>query len=1445
MNRTLFVGGVLVVVVLALFFVACGSDSTSTPVATAPPPAATAAAPSAPGTTTTVPATVPTVAPTAAPAVSPTAAPTAAPTRAAATPEVAEEVDGSEAYFALDRVLEVSIEIDEGDWDTLRHQTRTFEDLMAEIEKYELSRPFASIYDWFSATVTIDGEGHTEVGVRKKGLLGSQSDTKPSLKLRYDKYVDGQSLGGVMERMALNNSVQDPSMINTCLAYQVFAAAGNPAPRCNFATVTVNGRELGLYVHVEEIKRPFLARHFDSAEGNLYEGTVSDFTPEYRGTMEKKTNEEEDDWSDVEAVMAALQDPSESGLEALGEWVDLDRFLSFWATEVLVGHWDGYVGDRNNYHFYRQREGKFVFIPWGVDDTFHLKEDPNPFDNISNPPPSVLALTAIPNRLYNHPEWRGKYAARLKEVLDTAWDEEALLARVEEMAAIVQEHGLPEERAKAAEDTDRVRKFILKRRGEILADLTPEPPHWPEPYAGSGGGTRVGESAFEVHFETTWGSNSSPNPLEEGRVTYLFSEDGVETGERLEWMGVIAGEASAEEQAVLPGVTDLASIIVMMFLPESGEVEGVTVVLPRELLADGAVLTLGEDPIGGGVWGIPAGAAAPEWFEPLSWARLELDMAGTEEGAVISGQFYGSTGEAGDTGPAVDESAFEVHFETTWGSNGGANPLEEGRVTYLLSEDGVQTGERLERMGVIAGEASAEEQAVLPGVADLASITVMMFLPESGEIEGVTVVLPRELLADEAVLTLGEDPIGGVVWGIPAGAAAPEWFEPLSGAQLELDMAGTEPGDIISGRFYGRTGEAGDTGPAVDESAFEVHFETTWGSNGGANPLEEGRVTYLLSEDGVQTGERLEWMGVTAGEASAEEQAVLPGVADLASITVMMFLPESGEVEGVTVVLPRELLADGAVLTLGEDPIGGVVWGIPAGAAAPEWFEPLSWARLELDMAGTEEGTVISGRFTGRTGEAGETGPAVDESVFEFHFETTWGSNGGANPLEEGRVTYLLSEDRLQKGERLEWMGVIAGEASAEEQAVLPGVADLASITVMMFLPESGDIEGVTVVLPRELLADGAVLTLGEDPIGGGVWGIPAGAAAPEWFEPLSWARLELDMAGTEEGAVISGRFTGRTGEGAGPEPKAVETEGVKIRFEAYWGSKLSDNPLMEGKIYERNESGKWVSTAPGEAGATAGEATAEEAADIGVAEAAVITVMGVYPDLTVQGFTFWMPIDRVVAGAKLVIGADAGVGGAIWRIPAGAMEPGGFIPITAGGIELTEGGTEPGDLVSGVLYFSIGDAELTDLEGGGDVDSSTPSAAAVTGLVINEVAAKGDPRDWFELYNTGDSEIALSGLVVADDLGGTGKRVAFPSGMTIAPGEYLRIEVDSDNWAGFGLGSEEELGIWTSEGVLVDSVDWASGEAGEGESYSRLPDGTGEFHTVVPTPGYENEHHH
>ncbi len=547
-------------------------------------------------------------------------------------------------YFVLDHVLDIDIAIAPMDWDALRYQTRTWEDAMTHFRTGCLAQPFEDIYSWFPAQVTVDGETVTNVGVRKKGFLGSLSIDKPSLKLRFDKYVDDQTLHDVMERMTLNNGIQDKSMINTCLAYHIFAEAGLPAPRCNFATVSVNDQDLGLYIHVEEIKPPFLERHFADSQGNLYEGTVSDFRSGWRGTFEKKTNEEANDWSDIDAVVAALEDPTSAGLVALDTIVDQDRFFSFWATEVLVGHWDGYAGNRNNYLFYRESDGPFIFIPWGVDQVFSLADDPNPFDEISRPPPSVLAHGAIAHRLYQDDAGRIAYVSRLHELLDTVWHEDDLLELADEMAAIVQTHALPEERTIAAQDTERVRQFIRERRSTVLDDLEPEPPAWPWPLAPDPcpvgqvtSGMETG--AIELHFSTTWGSNQNPNPFEEGTVTYFLLNDTEQPGAG---MAALAGTASPEETAGF-GIEDAASLTIFGFGPD-GLIEGFILVLSLAQLSGGTILSVEAGEVRGGYWSLPPGATEPDTFTPFVEGRLELIEAGTESGATISARFFGNFG---------------------------------------------------------------------------------------------------------------------------------------------------------------------------------------------------------------------------------------------------------------------------------------------------------------------------------------------------------------------------------------------------------------------------------------------------------------------------------------------------------------------------------------------------------------------------------------------------------------------------------------------------------------------------------------------------------------------------------------------------------------------------------------------------------------------------------
>lgn len=624
----------------------------------------------------------------------------------------------SDPYFALDRVLAVAIEMAPEDWDQLRAQTRTLVDILGGTDC--LDSPPDDVFSWFEATVTVDGETHAQVGVRKKGFLGSLSMEKPALKVRFDKFIDSQLLGGAMKRLTLNNVQQDRSMINTCMAYRVFTAAGLPAPRCNFATVAVNGENLGLYVHVESMKTAFLVRNFSDPSGNLYEGTLSDFRPGWRGTFEKKTNEDAADWSDIDAVVAALQDPSPAGLDALAAAVDLDHFLTFWAVEVLVGHWDGYASNRNNFYIYRAPDAPFVFIPWGADDVFGSSD--NPFDDFESPA-AVMAHGAIAHRLYRDDAMRAAYVSRLKELLEAVWNEEELLGLADAMAAIVQQHILDERRASAAGDADRVRRFIRTRRAVILADLEPEPPAWPWPLAAADL-CWAAAGSFDLRFETTWGSSASENPLDEGTVAFAdyelggkkqrfersgatagFGEGEAEQGESWdETLGALDGNGNGVfdradyDAASALGVEDLPSWAEILTIDANGDdaidqgefedavgaegegrapeekasisiislgpdatIDILAVELPIDRMVSGANLLIDMDAVSGYRLWLPSPDSSPEQFDLIGKGGIEFDEASTEPGARVAGRFYGTLfGFDGDDAPEDGDDKAEA-----------------------------------------------------------------------------------------------------------------------------------------------------------------------------------------------------------------------------------------------------------------------------------------------------------------------------------------------------------------------------------------------------------------------------------------------------------------------------------------------------------------------------------------------------------------------------------------------------------------------------------------------------------------------------------------------------------------------------------------------------------------------------------------------------------------
>ena len=190
--------------------------------------------------------------------------------------------------------------MDADDFEALRQQTRSF---LTEFTGDCRSQPFGNPYTYFHASIDVDGEQLSDIGIRKKGFIGSQSERKPGFRINLDEYVPGSKLFGT-DNMTFNTSVQDPSLVRQCLAYDLFRAAGVPSPRCNYARMRVNDEDLGIYVHVEPVKPQFIRHHFGEAEG-LHEGTLSIFK-RLAFDIEPKTEMTDTTLEDIEAITAAM-----------------------------------------------------------------------------------------------------------------------------------------------------------------------------------------------------------------------------------------------------------------------------------------------------------------------------------------------------------------------------------------------------------------------------------------------------------------------------------------------------------------------------------------------------------------------------------------------------------------------------------------------------------------------------------------------------------------------------------------------------------------------------------------------------------------------------------------------------------------------------------------------------------------------------------------------------------------------------------------------------------------------------------------------------------------------------------------------------------------------------------------------------------------------------------
>ncbi len=364
--------------------------------------------------------------------------------------EVGASYKALNTIFDITSVPSITLEFSKDEWNKLLNYYDMYEDN----QEYVVSSFAINRAGVISAidSIGIRLRGNTSRN-RPEGDSGQPHSTSNAdwhhahFSLSFEEFRDNQEYLG-LEKLNLKWFKDDPSYAREVYCYDLFERFGVwTAPQSSYCKLTVKVKGdnkaayFGVYQMVEPVDKKYLkAREdlFGYSGGNLWKGswgaglrdanssdmgvdvnTLSQSTSKTY-TYSLKTNKKSLDAAKTQLsnFIKSLNSKSGSDLKVwLESNVDVDMFLKAYAVNVMVGMWDDYWLNTNNYYFYFDDNNKFTFIPYDYDNTLGTSliidsgtTDLLKWGNNENSPliPKILSVT----------EYKTKYINYLYDLID-------------------------------------------------------------------------------------------------------------------------------------------------------------------------------------------------------------------------------------------------------------------------------------------------------------------------------------------------------------------------------------------------------------------------------------------------------------------------------------------------------------------------------------------------------------------------------------------------------------------------------------------------------------------------------------------------------------------------------------------------------------------------------------------------------------------------------------------------------------------------------------------------------------------------------------------------------------------------------------------------------------------------------------------------------------------
>jgi spore coat protein H len=304
----------------------------------------------------------------------------------------------------------------------------------------------------FTYQVGASSQTVQNIGFRLRGNTSIAAQKKP-FKVSFNTYVKGAKWNG-LEKLNLNAHHNDPVHYRAKLCWDLLRECELTASRTSFVRLYINDEYKGIYTNVEHIDEEFVKLHINGiGRGNLYKClypaplTFINYNPDSyklvannRRVYEQKINDFADDYRDIAEFIRVLNlspiDNLKCDLEAI---FNVDRYLRYAAMDVLLGNWDGYIFNNNNFYLYKnEKTGLFEYIPYDLDNTFGI--DWFNIDwterNIYNWPASN-AQRPLYKRLMEIPEYRQRFSNYMSTYMNTVFTVENITNKVNQYVSLI------------------------------------------------------------------------------------------------------------------------------------------------------------------------------------------------------------------------------------------------------------------------------------------------------------------------------------------------------------------------------------------------------------------------------------------------------------------------------------------------------------------------------------------------------------------------------------------------------------------------------------------------------------------------------------------------------------------------------------------------------------------------------------------------------------------------------------------------------------------------------------------------------------------------------------------------------------------------------------------------------------------------------------------------